>query len=130
MARSLIGGIGGWLIILGIALTLLYSNGAMREKLGEAGNEINELLHKQERLSEQLHSIHTLMHTKERINNDYILATSEMREQVRNVHMDLKEVMANEVFSERNDCRYIPSSIDGLLLKYEQDNSNNSDSVP
>ena len=35
--KSLISGIGGWFVILGIALVLLYSNGALKEELGKRG---------------------------------------------------------------------------------------------
>lgn len=118
--KSLISGIGGWFVILGIALVLLYSNGALKEELGKRGVEISQLLTKQDSMSRQLTSVNALLATKEKISKDYIIQNSVILEDLNSIHIQIREVMMNELLSERNDCRFIPNSLDGLLLKYEK----------
>lgn len=118
--KSLISGIGGWFVILGIALVLLYSNGALKEELGKRGVEISQLLTKQDSMSRQLTSVNTLLATKEKISKDYIIQNSIILEDLNSIHIQIREGMMNELLSERNDCRFIPNSLDGLLLKYEK----------
>lgn len=118
--KSLISGIGGWFVILGIALVLLYSNGALKEELGKRGVEISQLLTKQDSMSRQLTSVNVLLATKEKISKDYIIQNSVILEDLNSIHIQIREGMMNELLSERNDCRFIPNSLDGLLLKYEK----------
>ena len=106
--------------ILGIALVLLYSNGALKEELGKRGVEISQLLTKQDSMSRQLTSVNALLATKEKISKDYIIQNSVILEDLNSIHIQIREVMMNELLSERNDCRFIPNSLDGLLLKYEK----------
>lgn len=117
--KGLLAQVGGWLIILTIALMLLWSNGSLKEELGKRGVEISSLITKQDALNQELTGIKTLLEARERISKEYIIQNSIVLEDVKQIKETMREGFKNVTLTENDDCKYIPKSIDGLLIQYE-----------